>query len=82
MHARADDLAEVVDVLLDNAAVHSGSPTVEVESVVVGNEVQVSVTDSGRGIPLDERTPACRVGGGRGPDRPVTASVSTRRTSW
>ncbi len=69
VHARADDVAEVLDVLLDNAAVHSGSPTVDVESVVVGDEVQVSVTDSGRGIPLHERTSAVEWGR-RGPDSP------------
>jgi len=51
VQARADDLVEVLDLLLDNAALHSGSPTFEVVVSRHEHDVLVSVVDHGRGIP-------------------------------
>ena len=50
---RADDVVEILDILLENSAVHSGSPTVNV--IVSGRdcEVDITVADRGRGIPRE-----------------------------
>ncbi len=54
---RADDIAEVVNVLLENAAVHGGpdAVTVEVRSDVEGRGVMVTVSDQGPGVPVQLR---------------------------
>ena len=54
---RADDIAEVVNVLLENAAVHGGpdAVTVGVSSDSDGERVTVTVTDQGPGIPPELR---------------------------
>ena len=56
VRARFDALAEVVNILLDNAATHGGSDSSLVE-VVRHDEasVDILVTDFGRGIPHDQR---------------------------
>ena len=48
---RAGALTEVVDILLDNSAVHSGSRSVLVDAVANGDEVRLQVSDDGCGIP-------------------------------
>ncbi len=54
---RADDIAEVVNVLLENAAVHGGpdAATVGVSSDSDGERVTVTVSDQGPGIPPELR---------------------------
>jgi signal transduction histidine kinase len=56
VHARFDALAEVVNILMDNAATHGGSEASVVEVVRRDEEtVDITVSDFGRGIPVDER---------------------------
>ena len=56
VHARFDALAEVVNILMDNAVTHGGTDTSLVEVVRRDEEtVDILVTDYGRGIPEDER---------------------------
>lgn len=54
---RADDIAEIVNVLLENAAVHGGPgpATVRVETDTVGAGVRVTVADQGPGVPAELR---------------------------
>ena len=53
VRARADDVVEVLTLLLDNAAVHSGSTMFEVLVRQRGHEVELVVADAGRGIAPD-----------------------------
>ncbi|HEV2796903.1 MAG TPA: ATP-binding protein, partial [Nocardioides sp.] len=70
VRARFDALAEVVNILMDNAATHGGSDKSLVE-VVRHDEssVDIKVTDFGRGIPVDQR-PLIFSWGARGGDSP------------
>ncbi|MDX6372294.1 MAG: hypothetical protein QOD98_1282 [Nocardioidaceae bacterium] len=54
---RADDIAEVVNVLLENAAVHGGpdAVSVQVSRDLDGHGVTLTVSDQGPGIPLELR---------------------------
>ena len=54
---RADDIAEVVNVLLENAAVHGGPDAVSVgvSRDLDGHGVTVTVSDQGPGIPPELR---------------------------
>lgn len=57
VRARYDALAEVVNILMDNAVTHGGSESSVVEVVQRDEEtVDIRVTDFGRGIPEDRRT--------------------------
>lgn len=47
---RADDLAEVVDILLDNARRHAPGATVRLEATTVGDAVEIACSDDGPGI--------------------------------
>jgi signal transduction histidine kinase len=47
---RADDIAEIVDALLQNAARHGRPDRIDVEVREPGGEVEVVVTDDGTGI--------------------------------
>ena len=54
--ARYDSLAEVVNILMDNAVTHGGTESTLVEVVRRDAEtVDITVTDHGRGIPEQER---------------------------
>jgi signal transduction histidine kinase len=56
VRARYDSLAEVVNILMDNAATHGGSDTSLVEVVRRDDEmIDITVTDFGTGIPADQR---------------------------
>lgn len=56
VRARYDSLAEVVNILMDNAATHGGSDTSLVEVVRRDDEtVEITVSDFGRGIPEEQR---------------------------
>ena len=56
VHARFDALAEVVNILMDNAATHGGTDASLVEVVRRDEEtVDITVSDSGPGIPLEQR---------------------------
>ncbi|WP_139227560.1 sensor histidine kinase [Nocardioides alpinus] len=56
VQARYDSLAEVVNILMDNAATHGGTDSSVVEVVRRDEEtVDITVTDFGRGIPEQER---------------------------
>ena len=56
VHARFDALAEVLNILMDNASTHGGTDASLVEVVRRDAEtVDITVSDSGRGIPVDER---------------------------
>ena len=50
VRARRDDLVEVLDLLLDNAARHTRSPILAVTVTRRGDEVDVTVVDQGAGI--------------------------------
>jgi signal transduction histidine kinase len=52
---RPDDVAEVVNILLDNAAKHGGGADTSVEVRRVGEAVEIAVSDSGPGISPDVR---------------------------
>ena len=54
VHARYDALAEVVNILMDNAATHGGSDSSVVEVASHDDMVDIKVTDFGRGIPADK----------------------------
>ena len=57
VRARFDALAEVVNILMDNAAAHGGSDSSLVEVVRRDDErVDIKVTDFGSGIPQEQRT--------------------------
>jgi signal transduction histidine kinase len=51
VRARRDDLVEVLDLLLDNAARHAHSPSLALTVDRRGDEVDVTVVDEGVGIP-------------------------------
>ncbi|MCY7402937.1 MAG: HAMP domain-containing histidine kinase [Nocardioides sp.] len=51
VHARYDALAEVINILIDNAATHGGCDESLVEVVRHDDIVDITVTDFGRGIP-------------------------------
>lgn len=53
VRARRDDLVEVLDLLLDNAARHTQSPILAVTVTTRGDEVDVTVVDQGGGISPD-----------------------------
>lgn len=53
--AREDDLAEVVNILLDNAAKHVPDATVVVHAEEAGGQARIVVADSGPGVPPDLR---------------------------
>jgi signal transduction histidine kinase len=56
VQARYDALAEVVNILMDNAATHGGSDSSRVEVVRRDDEmIDITVTDYGRGIPEEQR---------------------------
>lgn len=70
VRARFDALAEVVNVLMDNAVKHGGSDSSLVEVVRRDEEtVDITVTDYGRGIPRDKR-PQIFEWGGRASEAP------------
>lgn len=56
VQARYDSLAEVVNILMDNAATHGGSDSSLVEVVCRDEDtVDITVSDNGRGIPAEQR---------------------------
>ena len=70
VHARFDALAEVLNILMDNAATHGGTDASLVEVVRRDDEtVDITVSDFGRGIPVDERAQVFEWGR-RGSDSP------------
>lgn len=48
---RADDIAEVLNILLNNAAAHAPGTTATVEARRVEGRVEICVSDSGPGVP-------------------------------
>ena len=62
---RGDDIAEIVNVLLENAAVHGGPGriTVSVAEDLAAPGITVSVADTGPGVARRAAQPALRVGG-------------------
>lgn len=54
VRGRRDELVEVLNILLVNAARHAGTP-VRVEVVETGGQVRVSVSDHGPGVPVAVR---------------------------
>ncbi len=70
VQARPDALAEVVNILVDNAATHGGSDSSLIEVARRDEEtVDITVTDFGRGIAEEDRE-AIFEWGRRGPDSP------------
>ena len=53
VQARRDDLVEVLDLLLDNAARHAHSPSLALTVDRRGDEIDVAVVDEGVGIPVE-----------------------------
>ena len=66
VEARPDDVAEIVGILLDNAARHGGGTRTDVVVRRRGDTVEVAVSDDGRGLPDDVRGRLFDWGG-RGP---------------
>lgn len=56
IHARPDDIAEVVHVLLTNAARHAAGVPVTVSVATTPDVVEVRVSDAGPGVPAALRT--------------------------
>jgi len=71
-HVRAfgcpDDLAEVVNILLENARRHGGD-TVWLDVAAEGGDVEITCSDNGPGVPQDVR-PHLFTSGVRGPHSP------------
>ncbi len=55
VRARRADLATVVSALLVNARRHAPGSPVRLSATRLGDEVQLSVSDRGQGVPLDRR---------------------------
>lgn len=66
---RADDIAEIVHVLLENALQHTGGRGLRVDAARTGSGVEVRVTDRGPGI-APEVLPRLFERGARGDDSP------------
>lgn len=66
---RYDDVAEVVNILIDNAAVHGDADDIRVAAEHDSGTVTITVTDSGPGIPAELRNRIFRWGEQR-PDSP------------
>ncbi|CAM3581423.1 sensor histidine kinase [Nocardioides zeicaulis] len=69
VHGRYDALAEVVNILVDNAVTHGGTDTSVVEVVQHDDTVDIRVTDFGSGIEEDQRERIFEWGG-RASDAP------------
>jgi signal transduction histidine kinase len=69
VRAREDDLVEVLTLLLDNAALHSGATSCRVVVRRLGQEVELAVGDDGRGI-APELASSITEWGARGPGSP------------
>ncbi len=54
VRGRADALTEVVAILVDNAAVHSGSNRIVLTATAIGELAILKVVDEGRGIPREQ----------------------------
>ena len=54
-HGCADDLAEVVNILLENAARHAGGAPVTVTATSSNGTVQIACSDKGPGVPAELR---------------------------
>lgn len=52
---RYDDVAEAINVLIDNAAVHGNPDDIRVATAQVGGTVRLTVSDSGPGVPAELR---------------------------
>jgi signal transduction histidine kinase len=50
-----DDLAQILDVLIDNAATHGMPDDIRIDVRQVGGEVEISVSDRGPGVPAELR---------------------------
>ncbi|PUA82334.1 sensor histidine kinase [Nocardioides currus] len=55
VHARPDDVAEALNILLDNAATHGGGTASRVAVTRADGLVEIAVTDAGPGVPLEAR---------------------------
>jgi signal transduction histidine kinase len=81
VRARFDSLAEVVNVLIDNATVHGGADASVVEVVRRDDDnVDIRVTDHGTGIPEDQRATIFDWGrrGSRSPGEGIGLNVAKR----
>lgn len=65
----ADDLAEVLNILLENAARHAAGAPVTVDVVASDGMVQLTCSDLGPGVPAEMRARLYE-SGSRGPDSP------------
>jgi signal transduction histidine kinase len=62
-----DDLAQILDVLIDNAATHGTPDDIGIDVRRVGDQVEISVSDHGPGVPAELRQ-SLFDWGVRGPD--------------
>lgn len=81
VRVRFDALAEVINILADNAAVHGGSDRSLVEVAPRDStSIDITVTDYGRGIPREQRSTIFSWGkrGGSSPGEGIGLSVAER----
>jgi signal transduction histidine kinase len=55
VHGDRDDVAEVLNILLDNAAKHGGDVPSHVEVTCDADEIRIAVRDEGPGVPPEAR---------------------------
>lgn len=82
VHARPDDIAEALNILLDNAATHGGTAS-RVAVTRAEDLVEIAVSDEGPGVPLEAREEifAWGVHGNDSPGEGIGLSVARRLVS-
>jgi signal transduction histidine kinase len=82
VHARPDDIAEALNILLDNAATHGGTAS-RVDVTREEDVVEISVSDEGPGVPLEARAGIFDWGvhGSDSPGEGIGLSVARRLVS-
>jgi signal transduction histidine kinase len=80
VHGDRDDVAEVLNILLDNAAKHGGADPSHVDVSHDANEIRIAVRDGGPGVPREMRERIFDWGGraGTAPGQGIGLHVARR----